>query len=283
MTRKFSSFLVIAVVTTLLACSNEVHETQSQVASETPENPEGPNEELDEPIPEEPTPRLLGSSLFIGDSLSSDTRFAHTMVDFLDNPESHCEAFRENSLNQSYSYARPSAAVRHYAEMGSNKDWLCQQKTIYRNGTGKNLTGSELCAGTLGKTIFENLLAGHKPQTLIIALGTNSLGFSASYIEAETTKMLQSIDTSKVCYWILPTYVSSKYRDRIIKTRNAIKNAIKNSSSSCTPIDTFEAMRVQTHCSSFYVSDGIHHTNCGSGIWAEEAIKQICVLNSPTE
>ncbi len=253
------------------------------MASEVTQTPEDSNEDLDEPLPEEPAPKLLGTSLFIGDSLSSNTEFAHSIVDFINSPEDHCEAFQGSTLNQAQSYARPSAAVRHYAELGSNKDWLCEQKTIYRNGTGVNFTGGELCQGTEGETIFDNLLDGHKPQTLIIALGTNSLGFSATYIESETSKMLTSIDSSKECYWILPTYVSSKYRDRIVKTRNAIKAAIENTNSTCIPIDTFEAMRVQTQCSSFYVSDGIHHTNCGSGLWADEAISQICALNSPTQ
>lgn len=251
-------------------------------SSQIPEEQEGGLQTPDDDDSIEPVEKIvkLGTSLYIGDSLSSNTHFANRMVDFLNHPESHCSAFAFNNENQAQAYARPSAAVRHFAETGSNKDWLCQQSTIYRNGTGPNLTGTQICANTSGEAIFENLNNGHKPDTLIIALGTNSLGFSASYITSETKKMLAQIQPHQKCYWILPTYVSSTYRDRIIKTRQAITAALSDYNNICIPIETYSEMGNQNQCSSFYVSDGIHHTNCGSDLWAQASIEKICALEN---
>ena len=95
-------------------------------------------------------------------------------------------------------------------------------------------------------------------------------------IVKETNRLLDQINPQQRCFWIAPTRVSSKYKKKIEKTEAAIKEAINKHSSPCIIIKTYKDLATQKDCSKFNAPDGLHHSSCGSLLWAELAIEKIC-------
>lgn len=216
------------------------------------------------------------SFLFVGDSLSSGSAFADILVERFGNWESFCGDSKSNTTSNN-SYALPSASPRHFVERsGSNKDWLCSQKRIYRNSTSLDMTGSQICQNTSGLSVFNKIVNQHKPTTYAMVLGTNSFAFSASYLEARIHEMLDQMSPESRCFWVTPTYVSSKYEKKSQDTTKTIVNALNRHPKKCLAIESFEEMKKQVQCNHFLVSDGIHHTRCGSQLWGEVVTQKIC-------
>lgn len=218
--------------------------------------------------------------LMIGDSQSSGTSFAKGLVDFFRNPGKSC-ATAQTKNNGVYSYARVSAAARHWSDVsGSNKDWFCQNSTVYVNGTAaQNTTGSQLCSGitNVSKSVFQKLIDTHKPNTFLIQLGSNSIGFSESYVKGKIKQMLDQMPNNSLCFWVTPTFSSSRYlaakRDIEAWTKEVTQGYTRIS---CHVITSISEMSQQTTCSSFYGSDGLHLTTCGSQLWGQLAAQKIC-------
>ncbi|MCB0378067.1 MAG: SGNH/GDSL hydrolase family protein [Bdellovibrionales bacterium] len=217
--------------------------------------------------------------LMLGDSLASETRFAYKMVEYLTQAKDFCgQAVSYDNLV--HFYARPSASPRHFVDSsGTNKDWLCRQKTIYRNGTAANTTGPILCQNTQGVSVFTKLLNKHEPTIVIVELISNSIGFSEAFIKSKVKQTLDQIPDGKLCYWIGPTAVSNKYLAKVRKAERALEEALlEYERLSCPLIKSVDAMLAQTQCEKFNVSDGLHHTNCGSELWAEYVFNNLCQL-----
>ena len=220
--------------------------------------------------------------LHIGDSQSSGTRFAKHMVAFLRTPRASCPGAKAIN-NTVYSYAKVSSAARHWsAGSGSNKTWLCGAKTVYTNGTASaNTNGAALCSGITNKStsIFEKLIAQHKPTAFLIQLGGNSAGFSESYVKGKVKQMMDQLPTGSLCFWVSPSFSSSKY----LTKRKAVEKWLKDSLHAytrikCSLLTSIDEMSRQTRCTSFNSSDGLHMTSCGSQIWGELISKKLCAL-----
>jgi lysophospholipase L1-like esterase len=219
-------------------------------------------------------------TLIIGDSLSSGTRFGLKMADFFERPQSYCKNVKD-TYQATNSYARPSSATRHWiATSGTNKNWLCKQKTIYVNGTSsRNTSGAALCGAAKGTSVFASLVKKHKANAYFIALGTNSLGMGKASVQNRIKELLAQVPKGSLCFWTPTTLTSSKY---IKKARNVeawTRQALSESSRSCYLIPTIDSVTKRKSCSKFYVGDGIHHTKCGSDLWAQTVIDKICGLN----
>ncbi len=231
---------------------------------------------LNPTLPVERTPTPPQQLLIVGDSLSSNTLFSHTLIDEFSEFAKHCPGVTTEYKKIS-SFALPSSSPRHMiADSGSHRDWLCQQKRIYRNNTAPDISGEQFCRSIGQRSAFEKLVDEDNPTDVIIALGTNSLAFSGDFIVARVNDMLSQLPEKARCFWVGPTYVSAKYQNKLKKVEAAIIEALDSSPIACQYIATYEAMKNQTQCSRFYVNDGIHHTRCGSELWAEDVFSKVC-------
>lgn len=216
-------------------------------------------------------------ALFVGDSLSSGSRFGFLMVEFLRNPGQFCST-DNGARNLVKAYARPSAATRHWrARSGSSKKWLCKQKKIYVNGTAsRDTSGRELCRASGEQSVFEKLLGIQKPNVVMIALGANSLGFSDRFVTKEIRGMLAQIPRNTLCFWITPPLASAKYLPQIKRMELLTRDAVGDR---CLHVPTVAELTGQTVCERFNARDGIHHTACGSRLWGQTVIDKICDLS----
>ncbi len=216
--------------------------------------------------------------LLVGDSLSSNTDFSYKMIQGFTDFKKNCAAGKTDYKAVS-AFALPSASPRHFAApSGSNKAWLCRQKKIYRGGTADDLSGATFCKDIQNLSPFEKLVDEEQPTDIVIALGTNSLAFNSDFVVAQVTDLLEQLPEFSRCFWVAPTFVSRKYQSQVKKVELAIQEALDTSAVSCKMISTFEAMKNQTQCQNFNGSDGIHHTHCGSQLWAEKVFDDICSL-----
>ncbi len=227
-------------------------------------------------LPVEREPHTNPKLLLIGDSLASNTAFSQTLITAFQQFKKNCQGINFE-YEQITSFALPSSSPRHFvARSGSNKDWLCRQKRIYHNGTKTDQTGQTFCSGIGSKSPLEKLIEEETPTDLVIALGTNSLAFNGDYIVEKVTDMLSQLPEGSRCFWVAPTYVSQKYHSKIAKVEAALTEALDTHTLTCQLVKTFDEMKKQTQCSRFYVSDGIHHTSCGSQLWGETVFDKIC-------
>ena len=259
----------------------------------TPEpRPEPQPEPMAEPLPElapeaqpEPTPEPTPTSLtvlYIGDSQSSGTKFAQTMIDALRNPAKYCPQPRSQN-NTVFSYTLVSSAARHWSELsGSSKDWLCAAALIYTNGTApKNTDGPTICAGITNqsKSVFQRRIEVHKPNAFLIQLGANSIGFSESYVKSRIQRMLDQMPQSSLCFWVTPTYSpTSQLQNRRDMERWTREVFQQNTRVLCHILPSIDEISKQTTCNPFHTSDGIHMTTCGSQLWAQVILSKLCPL-----
>lgn len=123
---------------------------------------------------------------------------------------------------------------------------------------------------------LQDLLEKAQPNHVIFALGTHAKQQSNDFIVNRVTEMLTSLSSDTKCYWVTPTYVSNHHSRRVRRIEKAIIEALDSSSTPCQVISTYDSMKSQQDCASFLKADGIHHTRCGSSLWAEEVFSQIC-------
>ena len=233
-------------------------------------------------VPASTTPGTSVTALYIGDSQSSGTNFAKLIVDYLRNPSNHCTNTKTKN-NTVFSYAKVSSASRHWSELsGSSKNWLCGATKVYTNGTASsNTTGSKLCAGitSQSKSIFQKLVAQHQPTTFLVQLGGNSMGFSESYVKSRITRMLDQMPNGSTCFWVTPSFSSSKYMAQRRNVEKWTKETLKSYQRlTCHVLTSIDEVSRQTTCSSFNSSDGLHMTSCGSQLWGRIIIQKLCAI-----
>lgn len=233
-------------------------------------------------LPASTTPGTSVTALYIGDSQSSGTNFAKLIVDYLRNPSNHCSNTQTKN-NTVFSYAKVSSASRHWSELsGSSKNWLCGASKVYTNGTASsNTTGSKLCSGITNqsKSIFQKLVAQHQPTTFLIQLGGNSMGFSETYVKGRIKRMLDQMPAGSTCFWVTPSFSSSKYINQRRNVEKWTKDTLKGYTRlTCHVLTSIDEVSRQTTCSSFNSSDGLHMTSCGSRLWGQIIIQKLCAL-----
>lgn len=220
--------------------------------------------------------------LYIGASQSSGTNLSKVLIEYFRDPGKYCNAKTQN--NKVYSYTRPSSAARHWsARTGSNKDWLCRQTRIWTNGTASSdTTGPKLCAGITqrSRSPFEGLIDRHMPDTFLIQLGDNSLGFSETYVKDKIKALLDQVPSGSVCMWVTPTYgVGTDLQTKKKRMEGWIRDALKAYTRlTCHLLTSYTEMSMQTTCQPFNVSDGLHLTSCGARLMGEALRKKICAL-----
>ena len=228
-----------------------------------------------------PPPNGQRTILYIGDSQSSGSKLASHLVSFLREPRHYCASAKTGG-NKVYSYAKVSAAARHWGDKtGSSKSWLCQATKVYVNGTASsNTTGAKLCAGITNqsRSIFQRLIALHQPDTFIIQLGANSMGFSETYVKRKIKAMLDQIPSNSLCFWVAPCYGSQKYLAKKRAIEKWLKETFLNYSRlQCHIITSINEMSKQTTCHPFNAGDGLHMTYCGSLLWGQLVSRKICL------
>lgn len=230
-------------------------------------------------IPQSSNPGKQLTFLYIGDSQSSGSQFAKIMVNLLRNPSTDCSN-PKTSNNTVFSYAKVSSASRHWSEpSGSSKSWLCRATKVYTNGTASsNTTGSKLCAGITSQSIsiFQKLIANHKPSGFLIQLGGNSSGFSESYVKSRIKRMLDQMPPSSLCFWVTPSYGTKSLTNRRNVEKWTQEAIAAYSRIQCSVLTSIQEMSKQTTCSSFNSSDGVHMTTCGSRLWGQLIRQKIC-------
>lgn len=172
--------------------------------------------------------------------------------------------------------------MRHFSsETGTHKDWLCERGTISRNGTGRDVSGANFC-NDLNRVdqrygaVMAELNDEVDSDTVIIALGFSSRGFSESFIRSETVMLLSHLKRGQKCYWIAPTATTSEHDARMEKVLRGLRAGIRESKFPCELIETRSEMSRQTSCTSFNSSDGLYPSDCGSSLWADTVIDKIC-------
>lgn len=217
--------------------------------------------------------------LMIGDSQSSGSKFAQVMVNFLREPQKTC-ASAKTMANVVYSYAKVSSAARHWSAVsGTNKDWMCNGNTIYTNGTAaQNTSGQQLCSDIINtsSSLFQKLIALHKANAFLIQLGANSIGFSESYVKSRVIDMLDQMPAGSLCFWVAPVY-GTTYTSQKKSIETWLREVLVSYNRvTCELLTSFDEMSVQTTCTPFNTSDGLHLTNCGSQLWGELIRSKIC-------
>ncbi len=230
-------------------------------------------------VPRSTTPGKSVTFLYIGDSQSSGSPFAKLIVDALRNPATYCSNPNTKG-NTVFSYAKVSSASRHWSELsGSSKSWLCRATKVYTNGTASsNTTGSKLCAGIISQStsVFQKLIANHKPNAFFIQLGGNSSGFSETYVKSRIKRMLSQMPPKSLCFWVTPSYGKKGLTQRRNIEKWTKETLAQYTRIQCSVLTSIDEMSKQTTCNPFNTSDGVHMTNCGSKLWGQHIIQKIC-------
>lgn len=228
-------------------------------------------------ITETPEPLQEYSVLYLGDSQSSLTPFSRTLNDFFSNLNAQC-AQTPLTVSELRYYALPSSSPRHWgAVTGTDKNWLCSRSSVYTNQSpDEKIPGTSLCLDSEGVSVFQKLVRTSNPLLLVLQFGDNSLAFGKDFVVEKIHTLLAELKPEDLCFWISPTWGSQRYVEQKRRMQTWIDEAIQLSGKSCTNIHSLEALSEQSHCPSFYVSDGIHLTQCGSELWGRYITDQLC-------
>jgi lysophospholipase L1-like esterase len=191
--------------------------------------------------------------------------------------DSHTEGVFGDELDRLL--RKSGAIVAGYGVGGSTpRWWMTGEKTPW-GAVERTENGEVIRSEKIATPLLSVLLKKHRPNRVIVALGTNLIWKDTpESIREQVAQFLKLIPESATCIWIGPPLLGPKYREKVKTVSNVLGTSLKNSI--CSYLDSFDVAKVPETSG----SDQIHFESAGdegvtrARLWAEWVSQKL--LNS---